>query len=295
MATLEPWDHAFKGGRIVPGPPEPIPVANIDLLGARSEEEELSVLRFELRPRGVGLKPSDFGDATEERIKIGTSRTRPRRDRPLFKGQIGISNHQLGINLVASTEARTVRARPIGRVEREGTGNGLLKGSLAVRACQMLRETQGLPHILSLGIDDLHLGHSPGEAKGLLHRLSEALTHPFLEYESVHHHLDGVLLIASQRHVGPVAQFHHGPVDAGTSKTLGRQVVEQRRVLAFAPPDHRSQHEKPASLLHGQHPVNDLLGSLAGHGTPAGRTMRAPGSSEEQSQVVVDLGDGAHR
>ena len=102
-------------------------------------------------------------------------------------------------------------------------------------------------------------------------------------------------LVAGQVELGPVGQLDGGPVDPDPGEALLGQVVEQGAVLALAAPDHRGQDQEPGALVHGQDPVDDLLGALAGHRPAADRAVGLADPGVEEPQVVVDLGDRADR
>src|SRR5690606_37120666 len=65
--------------------------------------------------------------------------------------------------------------------------------------------------------------------------------------------------------------------------------------LALAAADERREHLEPRALLELEDPVDDLLRGLPGDRLPALWAVRPAGPRVEQTQVVVDLGDGADR
>ena len=114
-----------------------------------------------------------------------------------------------------------------------------------------------------------------------------------LDGQAVDDHLDVVLLLLLElRRVG---QRVHHPVDAHAAVALGVELVEQVDELALTGPHHRRQHLEPEALVHGQHLVDDLLRGLSGDPLTAHRAVRGAGAGVQQTQVVVDLGDGADR
>ena len=94
---------------------------------------------------------------------------------------------------------------------------------------------------------------------------------------------------------GALGQLHHLAVDPGPGEALLGQVVEERLVLPLAPPHHRGEHLEARPLGQVEDAVDDLLRRLAGHGPPAVGAVGPAHPGVEQPQVVVDLGDRAHR
>ena len=194
-------------------------------------------------------------------------------------------------NCVPEPVAR--RAGPVGRVEREVAGRGLLEGQPAERAGQVLGEGDEL--LGPVVGDDADLGDAVGEAQRRLHRLGEALADVVAPDQPVHDDLDGVLLVAGQVQRGALGQLDHLAVDPGPGEALLGQVVEEGLVLPLASPHHGGEHLEAGPLGQVEDAVDDLLRRLAGHGAPAVGAVGPAHPGVEQAQVVVDLGDGAHR
>ena len=146
-----------------------------------------------------------------------------------------------------------------------------------------------------LPVHDQDLGRTAGELESRLDRLGQALPNVVAADEAVDHHLDGVGLVAGQVDLGPVGQLEGDAIDSDPGETLLGQVVEQGRVLPLAATDHRCHDLEPGALRELEHPVDDLLGGLAGHRTAALGTVGMTDAGVEQPQVVVDLGDGPDR
>ena len=143
-------------------------------------------------------------------------------------------------------------------------------------------------------VHDQDLGRAAGQLQGGLDRLGQALADVVAPDEPVHHHLDGVGLVAGQVGLGPIGQLQGDAVDPDPGEALLGQVVEKRGVLALAPPHHRGHDLEAGALGQLEHPVDDLLGGLAGHRTAALGAVGMADAGVEQTQVVVDLGDGPH-
>ena len=127
----------------------------------------------------------------------------------------------------------------------------------------MLAEGDGLL-LASVGVDHHDLGHALGQRQGRLERLGQPSPDVLAPDQPVDHDLDGVVLIPGELEVRPIGQLDGGPVHPHPGKPLLRQVVEQGAVLALAAAHHRSEHQEPGALFHGQDPVDDLLWALAG-------------------------------
>ena len=83
-------------------------------------------------------------------------------------------------------------------------------------------------------------------------------------------------------------------IDAGSREALALQLPEEVDVLALATADDRRQYLEPHALVERQDPVDDLLRRLPRDRRTAHGAMRAARAGEQQSQVVIDLGDRAH-
>ena len=84
-------------------------------------------------------------------------------------------------------------------------------------------------------------------------------------------------------------------VDAGLGEAARTQVLELLLELALAAPHDRREHVDALVLRIGHHEVDDPLERLARDGAATVRAMGHADVREEQAQVVVNLGDRAHR
>ena len=83
-------------------------------------------------------------------------------------------------------------------------------------------------------------------------------------------------------------------VHAHAAEALALEVLEELGVLALAAEDHGREHEGAAALRVREDLIGHLVGGLAlDHPSALGAVRRAY-AREQQAQVVVDLGDGAH-
>ena len=126
-----------------------------------------------------------------------------------------------------------------------------------------------------------------------LERFRQALFDIGPHLQSIHHHLDGVLLGLGQ--LGELVDVVHCAVDAHPHEPLGTQVLEQVLLLALPPYDQRCQDHHPRVLGELHHVVYHLRHALGLQADVVIRAIRIPHACEQQAQVVLDLGDGADR
>ncbi len=100
-----------------------------------------------------------------------------------------------------------------------------------------------------------------------------------------------LVLVELGRRLGDVVQL---PVDADADEALPPGGVDDPVTLGLAVLDQRPEDEQTGPLRQGQDLVDDLLDALALDGM-AVRAVRDADAGEEQTQVVVDLGDRADR
>ena len=143
-----------------------------------------------------------------------------------------------------------------------------------------------------LGVDELEHDDAVGEAQRGLYRVRQSLLGAGFDGKTVDDHLDVVLLLLLE--LGRVGERMHHAVNPNAAVTLGVQLLEEVDELTLARADHGSEHLEPQALLHIQHLIHDLLRGLLGDLLPAHRAVWGPGPRIQQTQVVVDLGDGAH-
>ncbi|CAB5028858.1 unannotated protein [freshwater metagenome] len=230
-------------------------------------------------------------------MEVLTVATRPGGDGPLAHGDLGVGNHQLGVDFEHGAKARAVVARAVGRVERKVAGRELLEGLAVARASQVLGEDDGLRLNLAFGAlarQDLDFGHAFGQPERRLHRLGQPAVDAVAQHQPVDHDADGVHVVATEIEVHRRTELDQLAVDHGPSEALRCEVGQQRVVGALAAPHHRCEHLEARALREGEHAVDDLLGRLADEHLAGLGIVRDPDAGIEQPQVVIDLGDGAH-
>jgi hypothetical protein len=144
-------------------------------------------------------------------------------------------------------------------------------------------------------VHDQDLGRAAGQLEGGLDGLGQSLANAVPADQAVDHDFDGVDLVAGQGDIGALGELDRDAVHPDAGESLLGQIVQQGAVLALAPPHHRGQHLELGALGQLEDPVDDLLRCLARHRPTAGGAVRVADAGVQQAQVVVDLGDGAHR
>ena len=133
---------------------------------------------------------------------------------------------------------------------------------------------------------------SVGEAQGRFKRLRQAQVEVIAHLEAVNDDFNTVFLVLFQfRHI---VQVGDDAVDAGTYKTGSAQLLEYMQVLAFTLTYHRCQQHQLTALGQCQHGVHHLADCLRLQVFAVLRTARLTYPGIEQTQVIIDFGDGAH-
>ena len=113
------------------------------------------------------------------------------------------------------------------------------------------------------------------------------------DHDTVDHDLDVVFELFVQ--IDGIIKGAHLTVDAHAAEALRAQVLEQLGILALAPTNHRRQYKRATALPSRQHLIGNLVGRLTLNDATALGTVRRTHASKQQTQVVIDLGYGAHR
>ena len=249
----------------------------------------------ELVPRGVEVEAELLAERVDQAEEVvGDVGAAPRRDRALAERGAGVGDHQLRVDLHLGAEAGAHRAGTEGRVEGERPGLEVVGvDGVVVGARHLLRELHLPAGVLGVEVDEVEDDQPAGEAEGGLDRVGEPALGGLLDREAVDHDLDRVLqlLVEGRRLVEAVGLA----VDARAAEALLLQLAEQLDVLALATADHRCEHLEAATVLEAEDPVDDLLRCLPLDRRTAGRAVGATGARIEETEVVVDLGDGADR
>ena len=290
IASLQVRDDPFVAGGVGTLAPVAVAVGDLDaLLGLDPEEENLAGLGRQFLPGQVHGDAVLVGHRLYQSLEeLGVARG-PRGYGSLGQGSLGVGYHQLGVHLVAGAEAVAVFAGPVGGVEREVAGGQFLEALAVGGPGQVLGEDEDLG--VRAGVDELDLSHPFGQSQRRLQRLGQAAVDALAQDQTIHHHLDGVGLVATQLDGRP--QLIDLVVDHHPGETLLGEVLEQLLVGALAAPHHRGQHLEPGAFGQLQDVVDDLLGGLADQPFAGLGIVGDADAGVEQAEVVVDLGDGA--
>ena len=293
MPPLQERHHPLVRGVVGPLAAVPVAVADVHLAVVAVEDR---LLRPRRQPLPGGVHPeaerlTERGEQAQE--VVGGLAGAPRGDRALLQAALRVGHDQLRVDLLAGAQAGALGAGAERRVERERARLHRLERQVVVEAGQVLGEG-ALPVRVVLGQVDEVEDHQPaGQAQRGLHRVGQPALGGLPDRQPVDDHLDRVLLLLLQP--GRLGEGVHDPVDPDPRVALRLQLAEQVRVLPLAAADHRGEHLEAGALGHLQHPVDDLLRRLPADRAAALRAVRPAGPGVEQPEVVVDLGDRAHR
>ena len=206
---------------------------------------------------------------------------------PSVSDLVGIGHDARRVEVPRRAQPLAGRARAVRRVERERARRHLGHADAAVDARHLARE-QPVAFVEAVDDDDV-----VGQLQGGFHRLGEASLDPRAHDQPIDDDFNRMVLLAIELDV--VVERLELAVDA----RLGVAALDQRRQLflelALSSPHQRRQDVDALVLGIGQHEIDDAFERLAGDLEPAVRAMRHADVGKQQPQVVVDLGDRAHR
>ena len=318
VAPLKPRQYAFKPDVVRPVAPGPGPVADVHLVVGAVQHRVLRRGR-QFVPRGVHAEAACLRRAAQQPPEVlAVLPAGPGRDRALRQGQLPVRDHQIGVDLPAGAQAGADRAGAQRRVERERARPDVVQRlRVAVRAGQVLGVAALAARVMVRPVDELGDHPAAREPQRCLHRVGETRPAGRLDREPVDDDLDRVRVLAVR--LRRFAQRVDDAVDPDPGEALGLQVAEQRGVPARLPRNLRSLQSlqglprlrrlrvvqalrgdrrkdvEPGALGLGQDVVDDLLRCLPGDRQAADQAVRLPDPRPEQAQVVIDLGDRAHR
>ena len=300
VATLDERDDALEARRVRALTPVAVAVAHVNLV----------VLALEQHGAGAGGQGTPGCVEVEallvaERLHhadevVGRTRAlRPREDGPVSQRLVLVGHDEVGVDLEFRTEAGALGAGTERAVEGERARlDGVHRQRVVVGARELLRVAalERPLDLLALTHDLFDDDESVGKAESCLDGVGEALASArvvgALRDEAVDHDVDGVLLLLLEhRRFG---ERHDLAVDAGAREALRLQFGEQVDVLTLACPDHGGEHLVAGALGQLLDAVDDLLRGLAADWLATDGAVRTTGAREEQTEVVVDLRDGAH-
>ena len=251
------------------------------------------MLLAEVLPRQILGNLVELADRFDQPREVAATTTSPRLDRATRNGLLLVGDHESSIDLEHGAEAIAMRAGAVGRIEREIPGGELVERLAVARARQVLTEDDRLG--ITLLRDDLEFGDATREVERRLDRVGEPALDPFAQDETVDDNGDVVRLIALEFEFVLLVEIDELPVDDGSDEPLAGEVGKQGVVGALSALHDWSEDLESQPFLHRQDLVDDLLRCLAHQRFTRLGIVRDTDASEQEAQIVVDLGDGADR
>ena len=267
--------------------------AELDLVLARPAQEHLLDAVGQVLPRGLLVEPVMLRQRVDGLGQVGRLGLGPRHDRALVHRQGRVGHDQAVVEEQLDSQTVTDRAGAERRVERKQPRLDLGDGEAADGACELLGEGQALGFALGpLLLRQLQMGDAVGQVQRGAQTVCQPRLQPLAHDDAVDHDVDVVaeLLVQGRR----VVQVVEGAVDLDPLKALAAQLGQLLLVLALAVADDGGQQIGARPFGQGHGAVDHVLHLLrldrqAGHGG-----IGRPGAREQQTQIIVDLGDRAH-
>ena len=203
---------------------------------------------------------------------------------------MGYQQVQVDAGLGAESLAFGAHARPV--IE----GKALWRGFVVAVSAGRTRIVSAETDVAGLGgIRLLHLGDQQPTRKfqGRLHRVGQALAHVAPHDDTVHHHAQLVAPATVDLYV--LFETPQFAVDAHPDEPVPAGPVQEDVIPLCAFGFQRGVERGARPFRQGHDAVHDLAGCLRADGHPAGRTVGDAHEGVKPAQVLVDLGDGAHR
>ena len=287
--------HAFETGGILAHAPPTVAVRDLHLEITAIHDGVARVLG-QILPRRVQVEAHLIAESLKHMAVVfaGAFGHAPRFDGVLVQRLVRIGNDQFGVDFQLVSDTRAFRAGAIRRVEGEGARFDLVEFQLmAVRAGAFLGERLATVRILLVQIDEIGDDHAFGKLQRRFDGIGQTLADTVLDHQTIHHHFDGVLLLLGELDV--IGQLPHLTVDQRTCVTIATQQFEQILEFALAAAHDRRENLETRAFRILQQRVHHLLRCLRAYQGAAFRTMRNAGAGEQQSQIIIDLGDCADR
>ena len=202
-------------------------------------------------------------------------------------------HHTLWIKKLFHTKAVTTLAGAHRIIKREEPRLQLGNAVTTLRTGKVGRENQLFVILFHPG----DTGQTVGETQGRLKRLSQTQLQVIcplfssLYFKTIDYNFYGVFLVQLQ--LRRLFNLHHLTIDAGADEPLRIHLGQQLLMLplAFAN-DWRQQHQL-ALLWQSQHRIDHLADRLHLKLLIVVWAARDTGAGKQQTQIVIDLGDGA--
>ena len=236
-------------------------------------------LKFVLFRQGVEVHP---GNAVRlDVVPAGGGNT------PLHDGQVPVWDNQVRVNFHLGTQPGTGGTGPEGVVEGEHPGGELLNGHTAVLAGVVLGE-----HDVPVLLHDVDDHQPPRQVGGHLHAVGEPPGDVIPDNQPVYHHLNVVLFVLIQLDL--FAEVIEGTVCPYPDVARFPGVLKNFQMLSLFSPNYRGHHLDSGSLGQGKDLVNNLVNGLLFDLLAADGTVGSSYPGPQQTQVVVNFGDGAY-
>ena len=269
-------------------------VVDADLRGAETVEKDVLRLLGQVRPGGLVRDADVFADGGED-LRVVVRVSEEAAEDALGDREGRVLDEGGGVDDLAEAEAVAVGAGAVGGVEGEVAGLEVVDGVAVLGAGEGKRVLEQLAGhalgVVPIG-QEVDADLVRGELGGLLDGLGDAARRVLVDDDAVDDDLDGVLELLLELDV--LLEVADLAVHADAGEALLLEVGEELGVLALAAEHDGREHERPSPLAGGEDLVGDLVRGLAlDHATALG-AVRDADAGEEEAEVVVDLGDGAH-
>ena len=211
----------------------------------------------------------------------------PALDGATGQAQRGEGHDPARVEKLLRTESVTGRAGTDRRVEREQTRLQLGNRVAAHRAGEL-----GVEQMFLLVLDFKRDGAATGQAQRGFKAFGQALLDFRAHLEAVDDDVDVVLLGFFQ--LRQLVELEGLAIDAKAHIALRLHVGKDVEELAFLLACHRRQDHQARIKRQRQHRVHHLAHGLRLQRQVVLGAKRCAGAREQQSQVIVDLGHGAH-
>ena len=201
--------------------------------------------------------------------------------------QVRVGNDQLRVCHQLKAQARAGGTGAVGIIKGEHPGRQLRHGYAAGFA-GVVEGVQGVAVVRQIVDQD----NAAGVGNGGFDGIGQAAFQPLFHNETVDDHFNMVLFILFQGNLfGQVVEVAVHP-DTGKAALAG--VFKHLLVLALFAPDHRGKNLKAGALRQFQNFIDDLIDGLFLNFPAALGAVGRAGSGPQQTQIVVNLRDGAH-
>ena len=288
VAPLEARDDALEGEHVGAAAVHPVAIADVHALALGAVEEQILFLLGQVLPGLVERDLVALGDRLDDRLVEARIAHGPRHERALGDRQARIGNEQVRVDLLLRAQTGAARTRAVGGVEGEDPRLQLRERDAVVGTRELLAEEQR-----AALVDEVDRDEPLCKLRCGLDGLREPRAQVGLHREPVDDHLDRVLELLVERdlfleQVQLAVHLHAG-------EALVAQLLEDVLVLALPVTDDRGIDGELRPLRQLEDLVDDRLLALARDRLAADRAVRPADPRVEKAQVVVDLGDRAHR